>query len=315
MLRRSIAVVLLLIPLCAVPSMPSVRLIATAASTVDINELIAAVHIALGERAGVRLPGYGPQRQRLRVDRRADRRGQRRAQRLPGRRDSPTATSPATPTPSVMRRSSPPTTADASSRCATAASASSTAASTIRVLVNAIAADAVPQRREPAAGRQHRHQGRVRASDCSNDADLVRWRVMRKEAPGFDPEDGDWHWQWVDAPSAARALRRQEHLRRLSPATATACSARLHVHRRCATRGSAAPMLQALPGALLSISGTSPTDVYAVGADPEDGRGPLVVHYDGASWERLDSGATGDLWWISVAADRRATSTWPATAA
>jgi hypothetical protein len=33
--------------------------------------------------------------------------------------------------------------------------------------------------------------------DCSDDGVLDQWRVMRKEAPGFDPEDGDWNWQRV----------------------------------------------------------------------------------------------------------------------
>jgi hypothetical protein len=55
-----------------------------------------------------------------------------------------------------------------------------------------------------------------------------------------------------------------------------------------------------LSAALLSITGTAHGDVYAVGADPDDGRGPYVLHYDGAAWERLETGATGDLWWISV---------------
>jgi hypothetical protein len=26
-------------------------------------------------------------------------------------------------------------------------------------------------------------------------ADLIAWRAMRKEPPGFDPEDNDWHFQ------------------------------------------------------------------------------------------------------------------------
>lgn len=55
--------------------------------------------------------------------------------------------------------------------------------------------------------------------------------------------------------------------------------------------------LSGLSGALLSASGTSATDIYAVGSDP--GGGPLVVHYDGATWRSLDTGATGDLWWIT----------------
>lgn len=54
--------------------------------------------------------------------------------------------------------------------------------------------------------------------------------------------------------------------------------------------------------AFLSITGGSATDVYAVGADP--GSGPGVVHYDGSAWTTLDTGSTGDLWWVTrVGAD------------
>ena len=61
---------------------------------------------------------------------------------------------------------------------------------------------------------------------------------------------------------------------------------------------------QELPGALLSVWGTSATDVWAVGADARDGRGPLALHYDGTAWTRLDTGRTqGDLWWIFGFAD------------
>lgn len=58
-------------------------------------------------------------------------------------------------------------------------------------------------------------------------------------------------------------------------------------------------VLQDLPGGLLSVSGTSSSDVYAVGTDPGDGLGPLVLRYDGQEWTRLETGASGDLWWIS----------------
>jgi len=58
-------------------------------------------------------------------------------------------------------------------------------------------------------------------------------------------------------------------------------------------------VLNNLSGGLLSVSGTSASDIYVVGADPGDGKGPLVIHYDGLQWTRLDSGASGDLWWIS----------------
>ncbi len=59
-------------------------------------------------------------------------------------------------------------------------------------------------------------------------------------------------------------------------------------------------VFEGLNAALLSISGTSGEDVYAVGADPGDGVGPYVLHYDGQTWSRLETGASGDLWWISV---------------
>jgi hypothetical protein len=61
--------------------------------------------------------------------------------------------------------------------------------------------------------------------------------------------------------------------------------------------------LSDLPGALLRVWGTSATDVWAVGADA-DGLGPMIVHFDGERWERLDSGAHGDLWWIDQVGDR-----------
>jgi hypothetical protein len=53
-----------------------------------------------------------------------------------------------------------------------------------------------------------------------------------------------------------------------------------------------------LGSALLSVWGTSKDDVWAVGGDPGDGKGPLVLHYDGAAWTRHATGTTGDLWWV-----------------
>jgi hypothetical protein len=52
-----------------------------------------------------------------------------------------------------------------------------------------------------------------------------------------------------------------------------------------------------LDGALLSVWGTSARDVWAVGSDSRDGLGATVLHFDGASWERLETGQAGDLWW------------------
>ncbi len=54
-----------------------------------------------------------------------------------------------------------------------------------------------------------------------------------------------------------------------------------------------------LPGALLSVWGTSATDVWAVGGDARDGSGPLVIRFDGDAWTRVPTGeAQGNLWWV-----------------
>jgi hypothetical protein len=53
-----------------------------------------------------------------------------------------------------------------------------------------------------------------------------------------------------------------------------------------------------LPSALLSVSGRSASDIFAVGADK--GRGPLVLHFDGKAWKELATGVSGDLWWVSA---------------
>jgi hypothetical protein len=58
-----------------------------------------------------------------------------------------------------------------------------------------------------------------------------------------------------------------------------------------------------LPGALLSVTGTSDSDVWAVGSDANDGQGPLVLHFDGSAWKRHFTGISGDLWWTQVFAD------------
>lgn len=50
--------------------------------------------------------------------------------------------------------------------------------------------------------------------------------------------------------------------------------------------------------AVVSVWGTSASDVFLVGGDTGDGHGPLVRHFDGASWTRLDTGQIGNLWWV-----------------
>ena len=55
---------------------------------------------------------------------------------------------------------------------------------------------------------------------------------------------------------------------------------------------------QELPSAPLSVQVVSNGDVYAVGSDAQDGRGPYVLRFDGERWTRLPTGAVGDLWWV-----------------
>jgi hypothetical protein len=53
------------------------------------------------------------------------------------------------------------------------------------------------------------------------------------------------------------------------------------------------------PSSLLSVWGTSDKDIYVVGGDRGDGTGPIVDHYDGTSWTKLDTGVRNvNLWWV-----------------
>ncbi|WP_224245320.1 DUF6851 domain-containing protein [Hyalangium gracile] len=62
------------------------------------------------------------------------------------------------------------------------------------------------------------------------------------------------------------------------------------------TPASWSALAQGRPAALLSITGRSRSDVWAVGADK--GSGPEVLHYDGIEWRKLETGHRGDLWWV-----------------
>ncbi len=58
-------------------------------------------------------------------------------------------------------------------------------------------------------------------------------------------------------------------------------------------------VLQNLDGALLSVWGTSATDVFAVGGPHGNtGFNALVMHFDGATWKRLDAANTDTYWWV-----------------
>jgi hypothetical protein len=169
----------------------------------------------------------------------------------------------------------------------------------IRVLANSTAAQEYVDEVNPLPAGSIVIKEEFNAQDCSDLGTLVRWRAMRKEAPNFDPEDGDWHWQIV---KPDRSVTDDTKTTCIGCHNRPACLAR---DRMCTENGPPAGpdphlVLQQLPGALLSVSGTSASDVYAVGADKRDGLGPRVLHYDGQKWHRLNTEATGDLWWVSV---------------
>lgn len=56
-----------------------------------------------------------------------------------------------------------------------------------------------------------------------------------------------------------------------------------------------------LPAALLAVTGTSASDVWAAGAD--SGAGPLVLHFDGTAWTQKVTGTRGAIWWVHAFAD------------
>ncbi len=176
----------------------------------------------------------------------------------------------------------------------------------VRVLANPEAAEKYEEDASPLpagsviAGEEYR-------DDRCEESGLIGWRVMRKEPPGYDPADGDWHWQVL---TPGREVVEDSKTTCIGCHTQPACARR---DRMCAVSGGAAemkPVLDGLPATLFSITGTPSSgghtpgntvgfDIYTVGADPRDGRGPFFLHYDGAIWRRLVTGARGDLWWIS----------------
>lgn len=54
-----------------------------------------------------------------------------------------------------------------------------------------------------------------------------------------------------------------------------------------------------LGGAVLSVWGAAPDDVYVVGGPLGNGGAAVVQHYDGSIWKRLDPGGEDSFWWVS----------------
>jgi hypothetical protein len=108
-------------------------------------------------------------------------------------------------------------------------------------------------------------------------------------------------------PSVFESLQREKRSRsRVVAALGAACAAGLLGCRNPAPPHPAPQrewqlLASELPSALLSVTGRSPTDIYAVGADK--GHGPLVLHFDGRAWKELRTGRRGDLWWVHALAN------------
>ena len=66
-------------------------------------------------------------------------------------------------------------------------------------------------------------------------------------------------------------------------------------------------LAEELAAGLLSVRARAADDVWIVGAspDPADGTGPVLLHYDGSAWTRLDTSAWAgaELWWAWVDTD------------
>lgn len=67
----------------------------------------------------------------------------------------------------------------------------------VRVFANEIAAPAYLAGQNPMPAGSVLVKEEFGGPECSDDSLLVQWRAMRKEAPGFDDDDSDWHWQRV----------------------------------------------------------------------------------------------------------------------
>jgi hypothetical protein len=167
----------------------------------------------------------------------------------------------------------------------------------IRVLANPISVRPYQEERNPLPVGSVIVKEEYAGPDCDDDRELVRWRVMRKEMPGFDPEDGDWHWQWVEPD---RSVLFDDKATCISCHRQPECVARDYMCTEEAEhpRGALRRIFDGLASAFLGVAGTSADDVYVVGSDR--GEGPAVLHYDGDRWTRLRTDARGDLWWISV---------------
>jgi len=57
-------------------------------------------------------------------------------------------------------------------------------------------------------------------------------------------------------------------------------------------------VLGELEAGLIGVWAPADDDVWAVGADPGDGLGGYVYHFDGTDWERIATSTEGNFWWV-----------------
>src|SRR5690606_12783982 len=147
----------------------------------------------------------------------------------------------------------------------------------------------------------------------------VRSVLMESSASGRSvtefPPGGEGHYPMGTAPRQGRSRREPCSMTahttrdRMRAMRAPACLAVLALGAAACgdddTSGSDWHVVQEeLPGALLSVWGGAPDDVWAVGGDPDQTLAdngpapPQVLHWDGAAWETLDPGTQGSLWWV-----------------
>jgi hypothetical protein len=65
--------------------------------------------------------------------------------------------------------------------------------------------------------------------------------------------------------------------------------------------GPATLPIDGAPEALMGVHGRTANDVWMAGAD--NGRGALVIHWDGTQFNKVETGIKGDIWWVQTLPD------------
>ena len=96
--------------------------------------------------------------------------------------------------------------------------------STVRVWVNSLGAGAYIANDNPMPVGSIVVKEEFAGTDCSDDAELILWSVMRKEPAGYNATGHDWHFQEVTAPQ--RTISRDGNATCIACHTASECLVR-----------------------------------------------------------------------------------------